>query len=358
MTSRREVLGGLVAAGAGVPPLARAQAASMATQPFEFMSDGHRLSGFVDAPTTGKARAMLLIIPGYGKTDVAGWTSWYDLRRRFTALGITTALWDKPGCGKSEGTFDADQPVESSAREALDAIRHAREARLPGAGKIGFWGISRADWILPVAISQDPDIAFWISVSGTDGEENFPYLLESNLRIEGRTEAQIAHLVGQWKHGFAILSRGGSYTDYLAATHDLRSDPFMIYLTNGKDMDEASFRGQQSAFLSGAMPVYPVTGLQIYVPHFNDILSHVDMPVLAICGEKDRNVNWRSTLALYSRTIGQNPRARLTVRTFADGNHNIQKAATGGLREMIEMKDRQACDGYYETMEAWLRANA
>jgi hypothetical protein len=122
-------------------------------------------------------------------------------------------------------------------------------------------------------------------------------------------------------------------------------------------MDEASFRKQQSNFLSGAWQVDPKTGLQIYVSHFGDRLAHIDMPVLAICGEKDCNVNWRSTIALYSETIGRNPKARLSVRTFADGNHNIQKAATGGLREMIEMKDRRACDGYYEAMETWLRAN-
>jgi len=112
------------------------------------------------------------------------------LRSRFTQLGISTLIWDKPGCGESKGRFDADQPVESSAREVLDAIRHAREGKLPGVTKVGLWGISRAGWIAPLAITQDHKIAFWISVSGTDYKENFPYLLESNLRIEGRTEAK------------------------------------------------------------------------------------------------------------------------------------------------------------------------
>ncbi len=177
-------------------------AAAMMTQQFEFVSNGNRLSGFLDVPTGGGARAMMVIIHGYGKTDVAGRTSYYDLRSRFTQLGISTLIWDKPGCGKSEGTFDADQPVESSAGEVLDAIRHARESKLPGSQKIGLWGISRAGWIAPLAITRDPKIAFWISVSGTDDKENFPYLLESNLRIEGRTEAEIKLLLGEWHHGF------------------------------------------------------------------------------------------------------------------------------------------------------------
>ena len=332
--------------------------ATMTTQRFEFVSNGNRLSGFVDVPAGGPARAMIVIIHGYGKTDVAGRTSYYDLRSRFTQLGISTLIWDKSGCGESKGTFDADQPVESSAREVLDAIGHARERKLSGSEKIGLWGISRAGWIAPLAITRDPKIAFWISVSGTDDEENFPYLLESNLRIEGRTEAEIKLLLGEWRHGFEIMSRGGAFEDYLAATQTLRRDPFMVFLSGGKDEDRAAFLSQQKQFLSGTFQVDETTGLMIYVPHFQSILAQVKVPVLAIFGEKDRNVNWRNTVALYSKTIGKNPNASLTIRTFADGNHNLQQAQTGGLREMLQMSEHSASAGYYEAMMDWLQRTA
>jgi len=327
----------------------------MTTQKFEFVSNGNRLSGFVDVPANGAARAMIVIIHGYGKTNVAGRTSYYDLRSRFTQLGISTLIWDKSGCGESKGTFDADQPVESSAREVLDAIRHARETNLPGSQRVGLWGISRAGWIAPLAITQDPKIAFWISVSGTDDKENFPYLLESNLRIEGRTEAQIKLLLDEWRHGFAITSRGGTFKDYLAATQNLRRDPFMVFLSGGKDEDEAAFLAEQKQFLSGTFQVDPATGLMIYVPDFEQMLVRLNIPVLAIFGEKDNNVNWRNTAALYSRTIGKNPNASLTIKTFPDGNHNLQQARTGGFREMLEMSERRASAGYYEAMADWLR---
>jgi uncharacterized protein len=362
MTSRRKVLAGFLASAIGMtmPPallLAEAGKATMKTQRFEFVSAGNRLSGFVDAPADGEAKALIIIIPGYGETDVAGQTSYYDLRSHFSQLGIATAIWDKPGCGQSEGKFDADQPVESSAAEVQDAIRQLRANQLPGAHKIGLWGISRGGWIAPLTIMQDPSIAFWISVSGTDHAENFPYLLETNLRIEGRTKAQIKRLVAEWKRGFEITSRGGSYAEFLAATQNLRRDPFFVFLSGGKDDGavRALFENAKAQFLSGAFQVDRKTGLQIYVPNFQEILSGLNLPVLAIFGEKDSNVDWRKTMALYSKTIGKNPRASLTVRTFPYGNHNIQRAATGGIREMIEMKERHMCDGYFEAMEAWLR---
>src|SRR5258708_33048197 len=98
------------------------------------------------------------------------------------------------------------------------------KASCRGSQKVGLWGISRAGWIAPLAITQDPKIAFWISVSGTDDKENFPYLLESNLRIEGRTEAEIKLLLSEWRHGFEITSRGGTFEDYLAAAETLRRE--------------------------------------------------------------------------------------------------------------------------------------
>jgi uncharacterized protein len=345
----------VLAAACGSPATARPAAATLNAQRFEFVSAGNRLSGFVDIPSGGDAGAMIVIVPGYGATDVAGRTSYYDLRSAFTQLGIATAIWDKPGCGQSEGTFDADQPVASSAREVLDAIQQARQSRLPGSQRIGLWGISRAGWIAPLAITRESGISFWISVSGTDDKENFPYLLESNLRIEGRTEAEIASLLDEWRLGYEITSRGGTFHDYLAATQNLRRDPFMVFVSSGKDEDEAAFDARQEHFLSGEFQTDEATGLMIYVPQFEGVLSRVNVPILAVFGEMDRNVNWRDTISLYSRTIGKNPNASLTIRTFPNCNHNLQQAHTGGLREMIEMSERRACAGYHEAMTDWLR---
>jgi fermentation-respiration switch protein FrsA (DUF1100 family) len=108
--------------------------------------------------------------------------------------------------------------------------------------------------------------------------------------------------------------------------------------------DQAAFLAQQKQFLSGTFQVDEATGLMIYVPHFQHMLARVNVPVLAIFGEKDRNVNWRNTVPLYSKTIGKNPNASLTIKTFADGNHNLQQAReirrfwTDGHSEAIQKR--------------------
>jgi uncharacterized protein len=346
----------LLALLAFAPARAAGEPAAMVTTDFEFVSAGRTLSGVLDQPAAGEARALVVFVHGYGPTDVRGWHLFEDLRTRFAGLGVASLVWDKPGQGRSEGTFDVDQPVAESAQEVLDAVAELRRRGVPGAQRIGLWSISRGGWIAPLALARDRGIGFWISVSGVDALETFPYMLEQNLRIEGRSDEEAAALAGELTRGFAITSQGGSLAEYLAATERLRHDPFMLRFTGGSpEVDPAAFAEQQRRFRSGEAQVDPATGLMIYVPGFEALLSGLEVPVLALFGEKDRNVDWRRTRALYERTIGRNPAASVTIRTFRDANHNLHRAATGGLREMEAMTERVPSEGYYEAQVAWLR---
>jgi len=138
-------------------------------------------------------------------------------------------MWDKAGCGKSEGAFDINQPVQSSAKEVLAAIEELKNHNISGSNKIELWGISRAGWICPLVIQECPSIAFWISVSGTDDKENFGYLLESNFRIEGRSEAQTRLLLmSEWRNGNDLFRKGGSFEEYQKIDTNTQAGFFLV----------------------------------------------------------------------------------------------------------------------------------
>lgn len=325
------------------------------TEHFSFLHNGQKLSGLLDMPDGQKAKSVVLIVQGYGKSNVVEGNWYYDLRKNFVKLGIACIIWDKPGCGKSEGVFDADQSVQSSTDEVLAAIKEVQGRNLDGSGKIGLWGISRAGWICPLVIQQFPGIAYWISVSGTDDKESFGYLLENNLRIEGRSEAQIKHLMQEWQQGNKIFSQGGTFAAYEKATQYLRTDSFWIFL-NPVPETEATYLAKQQQFLREDHQFDKETGLMIYVPGFRQILMSVQCPVLAIFGEKDTNVDWKQTVKLYRETIGWKNNDSLTLKTFPGCNHNLKPCKTGGLRETIEQSAtyQPPCDGYFDLLSAWL----
>jgi uncharacterized protein len=315
---------------------------------FEF--DGFMLDGVLNMPDSIIPKGLALIVHGSGQTNAVeqGW--YYDVREQFVKSGYAVYMWDKMGCGKSEGTFNYNQSVQNSALEVMAAIRALKNNRIPGADKIGLWGISRAGWINPLVINQLKDIQFWISVSGVDEKENFKYLLAENLRINGHSKDTIDLLVGEWMIGSKISHSGGSYEAYRAATPNLRQNEFFLRFMNG-EIPKEEYYTYQANFMKEKLD--KESGLQVYINDFETILSNINCPVLALFGEKDMNVDWVKTKSLYENTLGRN--TDLTIQTFPDCNHNLFKCKTGGFYEFQDHDlpwDR--CDDFLDTMAGWL----
>ena len=328
------------------------------TEGFAFEVAGNRLVGLLDRPTHRSAEATIIIVHGYGDTNVVEWNSFAEVRSLFTDLGINVVVWDKPGCGDSEGTFDINQPVGSSAEEVVAAVHALRASEIEGSQRIGLWGGSRAGWIAPLAIQSEPSISFWISVSGVDDKENARYLLRTNLPIEGRSAEQTERLVSAWQRSVDIAALGGSYEAYVEAADVMSEDPFFQFMGWGEPISEEAFRTYQAQFETGVYSYDPVSRLAVYVHDFPELLSSLDIPVLALFGELDTNVDWRKTVELYRETIGANPAADLTVRVFPGANHMLRQARTGGVREQNTLSwDWPFAEGYFEAMADWLVAN-
>jgi uncharacterized protein len=331
----------------------------MATRDFEFVSGGKKLSGIIDEPLDGQAKALIIFVHGSGPTDIRRENRYFDLRARFTSLGITCVTWDKPGRGRSEGMFDDNQPLEESATEILDAISQLRSDSIAGSEKIGVWGTSRGGWVAPIALSRNTSIQFWISVSGVPAEDNKYYLVKSNLPLEGRTKEETNMLMEEWKRGKEIFLRGGDYLSYLAATQNLRTDSSVIYFAGELTGSKEAYEAEQQAYLS-AKDKYEFdeeTLSMIRVPDFDEMLSRLNIDVLALFGEKDTNVNWRKAETLYRSTIGKNRNATLTVEVIPDCNHSMSISATGSVREVegTPLDAGVKCPGYYEAQIEWLK---
>ncbi|MGB3544181.1 alpha/beta hydrolase family protein [Rubrivirga sp.] len=328
------------------------------TERFEFDVAGQTLVGLLDRPTGRDPSSTVILVHGYGETDVAAGNGYYDLRARLARVGVSTLVWDKPGCGQSGGEFDIDQPVQSSADEVVAAARALGERGFE-TGPVGLWGISRAGWVAPLAMRDEPDLAFWISVSGPDGKENARYLLRENFRIEGRPPEEVQTLVGEWQARFNTVWQDGTYQDYLDAGPNLDRDPFMAFMGWSTLASEDDFYSYQEGFRTGNLTVDEDDELMVYVPGFASLLASIRRPVLALFGEDDSNVDWRRTAKLYRETVGASADASLTIRVFPGANHNIKVCRACGVREMTSPPwDAPYAEGYHDTIADWLVANS
>jgi len=295
------------------------------TEKLSFRSGGSSLNGIISRPKSGEATSIVIIVHSYGRTNVVEGDWFRQVRSQFTSKGISVLLWDKPGCGKSEGEFDINQPIDSSAEEILSAISMLKVKKEPGSDRIGLWGASRAGWISPAAISRDPSIKFWISISGTDAYENWGYLLRSNLELADYSSSEIDIVYNGWIDKNRVFSSGGSYEQYLSVSGNFWKDEMVQKLTgqqyvehkpgsSGYEADRKLYLNNQKTFMSNGDTFDSENGLQIVVPNFDQVLRSVSIPVLAIFGDNDRNVDWRKTRKLYESTIGANENAKLSVK--------------------------------------------
>ena len=256
-------------------------------------------------------------------------------------------------------------PQAPRLREAVHIQRGAqgiaalRRANVPGSDRIGVWSTSRGSWVAPIAMSRDAGVKFWISVSGVPAEDNKYYLMEANLPLEGRSPAETALLMAQWRSGRRTFQQGGSYDAYLAATVNLRADPAVRYLAGDLTATREAYEAEQQAYRRDPeqYQLDPRTMSVIRVRNFDGMLAALHLDVLALFGEKDTNVDWRRARALYESTIGRNPDATLRIRTFPDCSHSMAVSRTGSIREVegVPLDTGVKCPGYYKAQIDWLR---
>ncbi|MEO1336519.1 MAG: alpha/beta fold hydrolase [Myxococcota bacterium] len=329
------------------------------TEVLTFDFEDKTLSGLLDTPRNKEAQGLVVLVPGSGRTYVHPGRANLEMRSHFTRAGFSVYAYDKPGCGQSEGKFDNEQTVENSSQELLAAVRMLRKRGTPGSHNLGMWGISRAGWIVPLALSKDPTIAFWISVSGPTHLSNMRYLLESNWRLAGKSEAQIRILSDEWLRGGIIQRSGGTYEEYVSATPTLAEDPFIKKLRGSYTKDR--FLSYQRWLLNNRPTFDAKSQLMVFVPGFEAVLRSVQAPVLAIFGEGDSQVDWRATKALYERTLS--PSTTIDIHTIPRCGHMMQpceKCAFGGPQTKGVRKNGlgAACPGFYEAMTAWMTQQA
>ena len=328
---------------------------SLRSRKIEFRFEGKTYRGILDVPKTN-AKSLMILVPGHGRTRVSSGKWNLELRKTLSNIGIATFAYDKAGCGDSDGTYDNNQPIENSADEITAAIEQLKHLKIPGSDNIGLWGISRAGWINPIVIKNNANIAYWVSVSGPNHLQNMSYLLRTNWGISGKSEAEINRLHSEWQKGFEIQYTGGTYQEYVGATPSLGNDDFIKSIRGG-EYTEKRFLSYQEYLLEHPPKFDPETNVQIALEGFGeDYLGKINVPVLAIFGEKDSQVNWQKTKQLYERNIED-----LTVITLPNCNHAIQNSNTGGFHEtnMLFKKNgyEPNCDNYVSTIESWLLHN-
>lgn len=246
----------------------------------EFKHDGATLQGTLLSPS--KTGPILLIVHGDGAQDRWSDTGYLPLVNALIEAGFSVFSWDKPGVGGSSGNW-LSQSMQDRATEAVEALTAIRAQ--PGNEKrpIGFLGFSQAGWALPRVPSLTEEADFLVLIGAAiNWQDQGQYFNTVRLSREGRSLDGIeTELDWQAANDRCRFGPGATYRDYVAAERAAGRP-------EGKILTEDRFEF-------------------IRLNHGEDAREHIarlTLPVLALMGADDLNVDPQETVSVYRKLIG------------------------------------------------------
>jgi dipeptidyl aminopeptidase/acylaminoacyl peptidase len=185
------------------------------TPPFEtvtFQNGDVTLAGTLDLPAgDGPFPAIVTVhgSPPLTRNDIYN----LNISHFFAQHGYAVLRYDKRGAGESTGKYpgvgtheDGIANVNILADDALAGVEFLKNHDLIDPNMIGLAGHSQAGWIIPLAASKSPDVAFMIISSGptsTVGQE----IYYSDLTEEGTPLQEASDMARDFTgpHGFDPL---------------------------------------------------------------------------------------------------------------------------------------------------------
>ena len=140
-----------------------------------FSSRGVSLAGTLTLPSGSGPFPAVAVVHGSGSTPR---TYGQAFTQFFVRAGVAVLAYDKRGVAQSGGRWPGEaaspQNVDVYARDAEAAVRFLAAHPRVDAARVGLWGASQAGWIIPVAATREPRVAFAVIGVGpvvTEGEQ-------------------------------------------------------------------------------------------------------------------------------------------------------------------------------------------
>ncbi len=274
----------------------------------------------------GPFRAVLLIT-GSGPQDrdetLMGHKPFLVLSDYLTRKGIAVLRADDRGVGKSTGKF-SDATTADFATDAEAGVAFLKTRAEVDPHKIGLVGHSEGGIIAPMVAARNSDVAFIVMMagSGVPGDQILPEQTLLLAESAGESKDKAEKAASQER---TILS--------LVET----------------EKDETVLEQQVREKLAGEVPPARIDEqiTKITSPWFRYFLTYdpavalrkVKCPVLAIDGEKDRQVSPEQNLPVIRQALTEGGNKNFEVDELPGLNHLFQTAKTGAVSEYAEIEE-------------------
>lgn len=328
------------------------------------------LFGVLTTPADEGPHPAVVLISGSGDaaTGVRANTStreFIDHSHRLALEGFAVLRYDPPGVGRSTGEPELPS-MERRTEETAAAARYLGSRPEIRPDEVGLQGWSQGPWVTAMTAARYPeDVAFLVSVVGCGQAvaEQQVYGIEAQSTAAGMTEEDVTkavlfgRLLIDWQLIDPIFQQ-----ENLAAAEQLGKGPWTPFM-------ELVYEPENIGPVEGlALGLDIVKSVQdepwtealylkeLYIPRFEsiptdisaedlavilaviaqslltdpkDFLTEVRVPVLAIFGEDDLNVDSEKSPALYEKYLTETGNEDFTIVVIPGVGHGIGAATPG-----------------------------
>jgi hypothetical protein len=307
-------------------------------------NDGITLAGTLTYPEGAGLYPAVVLVSGSGpqnrNAEVMGHRLFHVLADHLTRQGIAVLRYDERGVGESEGPPFPASTTEAYARDAAAAARFLKEQSQVDAEHVGLIGLSEGGLVGPMVHTRHETLAFLVLMAG-------PAVPGRDIIIEQTARMAAAQ-------GASASAVGSTRTAQQRMLHAVQQAPDSVAAA---DTLQALFEAQGVPAAQREAQIEQLTApwftffLQ-YDPR--PTLTQLDIPVLALFGEKDLQVPPEQNAEVMQTALEESPSPDATVEVFDGLNHLFQPADTGHPVEYSQIETTMAPE-VLERIGGWVR---
>jgi pimeloyl-ACP methyl ester carboxylesterase len=296
------------------------------------------LAGTLTLPEGEGPFPAALLLSGSGAQnrdeEVFGHKPFLVLADHLTRAGIAVLRVDDRGTGESTGDMSG-ATMADFAEDAKAGLAMLQARPEIAADRVGLIGHSEGALVAPM-VAADSDLpAFVVMLAGpgVTGDSLLLRQVELIMRADGATDEQLSGIVAQQRELLRLVRKDAEieriraqYTELLRA---------QMSVASGEEPSEEEL---------DAMLALPMSVTSPWFRHFiafdpSEVLSRVRVPVLALYGEKDLQVDPKQNLPEIRRVLLAAGNEDVTVVELPGLNHLFQKAETGNIDEYYAIEE-------------------
>lgn len=326
-----------------------------------FSHDDITLAGTLTVPATAGPHPAVVLMTGSGAQNrdemvIPGFPIFRQIADYLTQQGIAVLRYDDRGVGQSTGEW-SETSLSEFATDGQAAVDYLRTREDINPDQVGLLGHSEGGmYAAMIGANSESNVAFIILMAGptTGGTD---VLIEQNidiLTLAGADEAAIQlqldflesifpYLADRDYEGLREFLVELGTAEWEALTEEERAqlgtDDFETYLETAVNNAMAQFANE------------PFASLMDYDPTAD--IGQIDVPVLAIFGGLDIQVNAETHTAALEAIVAENNLQDVTIITLDDANHLFQAAETGSVEE-YSLLATEFTPEFLPTISEWL----